>query len=55
MKKNPAIPFLLPVLLLTGSGLKAGAADRATYFESIFIDLFLNLSSNPNKDEQHYE
>lgn len=34
MKKNPAIPFLLPVLLLllTGSGLKAGAAYRATYF-----------------------
>lgn len=31
MKKNPAIPFLLPVLLLlSGSGLKAGAADRAT-------------------------
>ena len=31
MKKNPAILFLLPVLLLlSGSGLKAGAADRAT-------------------------
>ena len=32
MKKKPAILFLLPVLLLllTGSGLKAGAADRAT-------------------------
>ena len=31
MKKKPAIPFLLPVLLLlTGSSLKAGAADRAT-------------------------
>ncbi|MDD6828973.1 MAG: hypothetical protein PUD74_04195 [Bacteroidales bacterium] len=58
MKKKPAILFLLPVLLLlllSGSGLKAGAADRATYFESIFIDLFSNLSSNPNKDEQHYE
>ena len=57
MKKKPAILFLLPVLplLLSGSGLKAGAADRATYFESIFIDLILNLSSNPNKDEQHYE
>ena len=29
MKKKPAIPFLLPVLLLllSGSGLKAGAAD----------------------------
>ncbi|MDY5567038.1 MAG: hypothetical protein SPF58_07160 [Candidatus Cryptobacteroides sp.] len=57
MKKKPAILFLLPILLLllSGSGLKAGAADRATYFESIFIDLFSNLSSNPNKDEQHYE
>ena len=56
MKKKPAILSLLPVLLLlSGSGLKAGAADRATYFESIFIDLILNLSSNPNKDEQHYE
>ena len=56
MKKKPAILFLLPVLLLlSGSSLKAGAADRATYFESIFIDLILNLSSNPNKDEQHYE
>ena len=31
MKKKPAILFLLPVLLLlSGSGLKAGAADRAT-------------------------
>ena len=30
MKKKPAILFLLPVLLLLGSGLKAGAADRAT-------------------------
>ena len=31
MKKMPAILFLLPVLLLlSGSGLKAGAADRAT-------------------------
>ena len=31
------------------------AESLATYFESIFIDLILNLSSNPNKDEQHYE
>ena len=31
------------------------AESLATYFESIFIDLFSNLSSNPNKDEQHYE
>ena len=31
MKKKPAILFLLPVLLLlSGSGLKAGAADRVT-------------------------
>ena len=32
MKKKPAILFLLPILLLllSGSGLKAGAADRAT-------------------------
>ena len=30
MKKKPAILFLLPVLLLLGSSLKAGAADRAT-------------------------
>ena len=32
MKKKPAILFLLPVLLLllSGSSLKAGAADRAT-------------------------
>ena len=30
MKKMPAILFLLPVLLLLGSSLKAGAADRAT-------------------------
>ena len=37
MKKKPAILFLLPVLLLlTGSGLKAGAADRATSTQATY-------------------